>query len=273
VSYENPDVPHEVNVTRENAPIEFLRLLAGIGLCVVLAAAVLFFAGGWLARLVPFTTEREWVGDRVLGFDVAPFEASDSPAIERYVKTLGNELAGHMELPADMAVSFHYAELDVPNAFATLGGHIVVTRALYRRMPSENALAMVLAHEIAHVKARDPIAAVGGSASVALVLALLGGGSDGLAPQLAALVQLGYSRRAETRADDEALAALAARYGHAGGAASVFRVLAQDSGTPALPAFLSTHPADGDRIARLERAAASWEENAQPLEPLGPRDP
>ena len=64
------------------------------------------------------------------------------------------------------------APSNVPNAFATLGGHIAVTSGLYRRMPSENALALVLAHEIAHVSARDPISALGGSATLALLVAL-----------------------------------------------------------------------------------------------------
>ena len=33
MSYENPDVPHEVNVGREDPLVEFVRLLAGIALC------------------------------------------------------------------------------------------------------------------------------------------------------------------------------------------------------------------------------------------------
>ncbi len=270
MSYENPDVPHEVNVSREHPFAEFLRLLAGVGLVVVAVAAVLYFTAGWLARLVPFATERSWVGDQVLGLEIAPSSAPDHAAIEAYLRTLSADLGAVMDLPESMIVQVHYTDLRVPNAFATLGGHIVVTSELYRLMPSENALAMVLAHEIAHVKLRDPIAAVGGGASVALVLALVSGEADGLVPQLATLVALGYSRGAEARADEEALAALAARYGHAGGAASVFEVLARhkDALTGTLPSFLSTHPADDERIANLARAADSWRPEHAPLVPL-----
>ena len=158
----------------------------------------------------------------------------------------------------------------VPNAFATLGGHIAVTSELYRLMPSENALAMVLAHEIAHIKARDPISALGGGASLALVFALVSGEADNLAPRLATLVQLGYSRGAEQRADREAVAALVTRYGHAGGGASVFEVLAERSGAIAgsVPSFLSTHPADAARIDTLARAAAGWDPSRTPLTPI-----
>lgn len=270
MSYENPDVPHEVNVGREDALVDFLRLLAGIGLVVVAVTVVLYFTAGWLARLVPFATERSWVGDRVLGIEVAPSSSPDHATIQNYVQMLSDELAAGMDLPESMVVQVHYTDLRVPNAFATLGGHIVVTSELYRLMPSENALAMVLAHEIAHLKRRDPIAALGGGASVALVLALVSGEVDGLVPQLATLVALGYSRSTEARADEEALAVLIARYGHAGGAASVFEVLARhtDALTGTLPSFLSTHPADDERIANLARAAEGWQPERTPLAPV-----
>jgi predicted Zn-dependent protease len=270
VSYENPDVPHEVNVGRDNALIDFLRLLAGVGLVVLAVTVVLYFTAGWLARLVPFATERSWVGDRVLGLELAPSSSPDRAAIETYLQTLSDDLAAVMDLPKAMIVQVHYADLRVPNAFATLGGHMVVTSELYRLMPSENALAMVLAHEIAHLKRRDPIAALGGGASLALALALVSGEADGLVPQLATLVALGYSRSTEAGADAEALAALTARYGHAGGAASVFEVLARqrDALTGTLPSFLSTHPADDERIANLARAADGWQPERTPLAPL-----
>jgi Zn-dependent protease with chaperone function len=270
VSYENPDVPHEVNVGRENALVDFLRLLAGVGVVVVVVTVVLYFTAGWLARLVPFATERSWAGDRVLGLEAAPSSSPDHAATETYLQTLSDDLAAVMDLPESMVVQVHYADLGVPNAFATLGGHIVVTSELYSLMPSENALAMVLAHEIAHVKRRDPIAALGAGASVALVLALVSGEADGLVPQLATLVALGYSRSTEARADEEALAALIAHYGHAGGAASVFQVLARhtDALTGTLPSFLSTHPADDERIANLARAAEGWHPERMPLTPL-----
>jgi Zn-dependent protease with chaperone function len=271
VSWENPQVPHEVNVARESVLGEFVRLAAGLAVVVVAAAALLWAFGGALARLVPFATERAWVGDRVLGLPGSALEgAPDEAAIEPYLQRLADSLARPMELPDGMRIRVHYSSLGTPNAFATLGGHVVVTRGLYERMPSENALAMVIAHEIAHVRARDPIAALGGGASVAVVLVLLGGSVDRLTPYLAQAVQLGYSRRAERRADAAAVEALRAVYGHAGGAAAVFEVLRDWRGGAGLeaPEFLSTHPADDERIAALRAAATDWDAARQPLVPL-----
>lgn len=268
MSYENPQVPHDVNVSRESTVVEFLRLAAGVGVVALLLAAVLYLFGGSLARLVPFSMERDWTGDRVLApFGGAEATCAEALRVEAYLQQLADALAARMDLPPGMQPRVHWADTAVPNAFATLGGHIVVTRGLYERLPSENALAMVVAHEIAHVRARDPLAAVGGSASLAVVLAVLGGSADQLVPHLAHAVQLGYSRRAERRADTAALAAIVARYGHAGGVAAVFEVLqaSRGAGSLAEPTLLSTHPADADRIDRLRRAAAAWDPVRQPL--------
>jgi Zn-dependent protease with chaperone function len=274
VNYENPDVPHGVNVARQDPLREFLRLAAGLAACVAVLGALLHLAGERLARAVPFALEQRWVGDEVLGLDLvaatsAPTRTPSASEIEPYLQRLADGLAATMRLPADMKIRVHFADIAAPNAFATLGGHVVVTRGLYGRMASENALAMVIAHEIGHIRHRDPIAALGGGASLALLLAIAGGGVESLAPQVAGLVQRGYSRDAERLADEAALGALERFYGHAGGAAAVFRELAATRvSAPRTPTLLSTHPTDAERIGRLEAAAAGWDPAVQPLRPL-----
>lgn len=271
MSYENPEVPHEVNVAHDHPVAEFLRLVAGLAAVVLALGVVLYLCGGWLARQLPFAWETDWVGGRILGADVLMQPDSD-PARAEYIQRLTQSLAATMQLPPGMTVNVHVSGSDVPNAFATLGGHIVVTRGLYERMPSENALALVLAHEIAHVRARDPIAAVGSDAGLGLLLLLLGSDGERIAPAVASLVQRGYSRGAEQQADEAALQAVHARYGHAGGTAAVFEALTayQAEFGLATPTLLSTHPSDAARIAALQTAAADWDAARQPLQPLAP---
>lgn len=259
MSWENPPVPHEVNVSRESVLAEFVRLCAGLALCVGIGAVVLHLAGGWLARRVPYRIEQRLVGASVIGADMLGRrgwrEGSPEREAERYLQALADSMT-----PAETPhVVVHLTSSDVPNAFATLGGHVVVARGLYRRMPSENALATVLAHEIGHIVHRDPIGAIGGGAAVATLLAFVGGDAGDLSTPAAAIVQLGYSRRAETEADGFALAALRRRYGHAGGAAEMFEVLAREHrASPSIPVpdLLSTHPADRTRIDRMRAAEA-----------------
>lgn len=271
MQYENPPVDHSVNVSRESVLAEFLRLCAGLAIVVLVAAIVLYFAGGWLARLVPFAVERDLVGDSVLGIEGYAGQAGRPPGTARqeaWLQRLVDRLSAGMQLPEGMTLQVHVADSDVPNAFATLGGHIVVTRGLYRRMPNENALALVLAHEIAHVRARDPISSVGGAAAVGLTLTLVSGDADSLVPQVGQLVSLGYSRSMETAADDAALQGLEAAYGHAGGADEAFAALAdyhQETGVPAMPTLLSTHPADATRLQRMRDAASAAPAERVPL--------
>lgn len=274
MTYENPDVPHEVNVSRASPLAEFLRLLGGLAVAALAATLVLYFFGGWIARLIPFSSEQAWVGEAVVGMPVESRDAKREAKVDAYLQSLADDLARRMDLPQGMAIRVHYSDVEVPNAFATLGGHIVVTSGLYRRMPSENALAMVVAHEIGHVRARDPISALGGTASVAVAYAFFTGQVDGLMPYVGQIVTLGYSRRAESLADEAAIAAIRSRYGHAGGAAAVFEVLSDYSATRGmhLPSLLSTHPADATRIRRLKSAAADWNATRDPLRPLAVDD-
>jgi beta-barrel assembly-enhancing protease len=268
MSYENPRIPEGINVSRESAVVEFLRLAAAIALLLSALAAALYVGGGWLARQLPFAMEQRWVGEEIAGLE--PFaHAADAPAAA-HVQQLTTRLAAHMDLPEGMGLRVRLVQEATPNAFATLGGHIVVTDGLYRRMPSENALAMVIAHEIAHIRARDPIAALGGSAVLALAAVLVSGNADAMTAQMSRVVQLGYSRAAESRADTLALEALRALYGHAGGAAAVFETLAADKDelSGLLPTLLSTHPADSERIARLRAAARDHDPRLQPLVPM-----
>ncbi len=270
MSYENPPIPEGINVGRENPLLEFARLAAGLAIVLAAISALLYFAGGTLARRIPFSTERDWVGDRLLGIRAGQAAEATPSTLENYLQELILRVAGAMDLPADMQVQAHYVASDVPNAFASLGGHIAVTRGLYERMTSENALALVLAHEVAHVRARDPIAALGGGAAMMVVVTWITGNTGSLASAFAGVVQRGYSRSAEARADEAAVAALRKLYGHAGGGSEVFEKLAayREQHGMEMPSLLSTHPLDADRIARLRQAAASWNPSTQPLQPL-----
>lgn len=271
MSYENPPLPEEVNVGRESPLLEFLRLAAGLAVLVALVSALLYFGGSRLARLIPFEWERGWAGERVLGVGRATEAQQAPPGVEAYLQSLADSLAAQMDLPAGMQPRVHWLEMPEPNAFASLGGQIGITRGLYERMGSENALALVIAHEIAHVRARDPIAGLGGGATMLLVLAAVSGNAASLSTAFADVVRRGYSRGAEAAADEAAIAALRKLYGHAGGGASVFDGFAryrEEQHRGQGPSLLSTHPLDEERIARLREAAADWNPATQPLKPL-----
>lgn len=272
MKFTNPKVPEGINVSRHNPLADLVMLTAG---AVALFAALGFgalFLGAALARHMPVSWENALAAtvfeaatnDDEMDDGETEDETAADQAVEAALQELADRLAPHIALPDGLTITVHYlspepGEDDPVNAFATLGGHVFFYRGLLARMPDENALAMVMAHEMAHAANRDAAANLGGMAMMQLVLAMVTGSAPGSLNDLIygpnALLVLGFTRDAERRADHDALAAVAALYGHAAGADTIFRVFLEQAGRDEPPAFLSTHPLSADRIAAIRDLA------------------
>ena len=256
--YRNPELPEEVNNSDRRPLASFFALSAAALAAFGVAALALVFFGGELARHLPYETEM-----RLIAPHAERYPPRDHP-VERYLQRLADRLASGMSLPPPMAIRVHYVNEPVVNAFATLGGHIAVYRGLLERMPDENALAMVLAHEIGHARHRHPVQSLGRGVAFGAALSVLsagagGGVAEGVLGKSGMLTLLSFSRAQEDEADDAGLDGLALAYGHAGGAADTFRMLREAAGARGRsepPVFLSTHPLTQARIDRIAGAIA-----------------
>jgi predicted Zn-dependent protease len=76
----------------------------------------------------------------------------DSSVVQTYVNTVGQSIAQYSG--ANYTWHFGVVASDSINAFAMPGGYILLTAGLVRLLQSEDDLAYVLAHEIAHVVRR-----------------------------------------------------------------------------------------------------------------------
>lgn len=166
-----------------------------------------------------------------------------------------------MDLPEDLTVTLHYIDDDMVNAFATLGGNIFFFRGLLQQVPDENTLAMVMAHEIAHVKLRHPIKSLGRGIVVGTVVSLFSAAAGGeilnlVLGETGLLTALKFSREQEENADREALIAVQALYGHTQGATALFDILLNSEEPDARPAeFFSSHPHSENRIETVNEQA------------------
>ena len=255
--YSNPQLPDGVNVSHTHPLADIARLLGGIVIVVVVAVLGLALAAGWLASHIPFEAEAS-VAKR---FESQFVDADASPAtvtVQCYLEQLTARVAAASELPPGMAIRVHYLSGDTVNAFATLGGHIMVYQGLMQRMPSENALANVIGHEIGHVKLRHPVSSMGRGLVIGVALSLVSAtaGTDVVAAALGPaglLAVTSFSREQERAADAQGLEALVTVYGHANGAADTFRRLEEATrDLPRPPAIFSTHPLTDDRIAAID---------------------
>ncbi len=241
--FENRLPPENINVSKNNLLLEFVWLLAGVALSVIALVGVVYVAGSLLARHIPLSWENR-IADALYP------RAMPEDARSLTLQKLADRLAKGLILPQEMRFRLTYVDDNEVNAYASLGGHIHIHRGLITRLNSENALAMVIAHEMAHVLHRDVADSMGGSMAVGAAMLLLSPviGVDGLNSLVGFVQDLtlkSFSREAEARADDTAIALVGRHYGHLGGAREVFDELAayeKEAVLLATPELLSTHP-------------------------------
>jgi Zn-dependent protease with chaperone function len=154
----------------------------------------------------------------------------------------------------------------VPNAFALPGGTIVVTDAIVRALPQNDAMLAVLAHEVGHQVGRHVVRSVIEASAVGVVTALLT--SD---VSSASAIVLGvpifllhnhYSRDFERAADSFAVDALRAHgvspewfsyaLGHVDGTSRAERNTEVDD-------YASSHPLTTERIETARAQSAGFE--------------
>jgi Zn-dependent protease with chaperone function len=147
--------------------------------------------------------------------------------------------------------------MNVVNAMATLGGHVMIYRGLLEKIPNENTLVMLLGHEIGHIKLRHPVKALGKGVVFGLLLStVLGQSSDSVANVLtdtSMLTMLSFNREQEEDADDEGLKVMNAYYRHVQFSTELFEILKNEQQGNGLdvPQFLSSHPDTEHRIQHL----------------------
>ena len=257
--YENRPPPEGINVSPTHPLKDFALLVGGISALVVVAVLALSLLAGQLARHIPFAHERVLAGQLGRWLPAEPVSAVERQR-RQYLQALAERLAQGMEMPPEMTLTVHYSAQPTINALATLGGHIVVFQGLIDTLPSENALAMVLAHEIAHVRHRHPVVAMGRGFAVLLAVASLSGVGDGSLQQwlggIGMLPVLSFSRAQEEEADAAALQAVLRTYGHVGDAAAFFEHVARAPLAREPLAIFSSHPGHAERIARIRDFAA-----------------
>ncbi len=255
-SLENRLPDEGINSSREHPLKEFAWLL--FGALVTLAAVVVLvgWAAKWLAPKVPFAYEVA-LAQRVLDDTDSDANAPRSAALQ----VLAQRVAATMNLPAGMQLVVKFEDDKTVNAYATIGGRIRVFKGLLQRLPSEDALAALLAHEIAHVKHRHVAASMGRGLALSLLLSVVmsdagAAAAQNVLNQAAGIALLGYSREQETLADNDALAAVVALYGHGGGFTQLFNTMNESERNKG-PAFevLRSHPLTQARIDQARTLA------------------
>ena len=134
----------------------------------------------------------------------ARFPVLADETVQNRVRAIGGRIAAVCER---QEVVYHFAVLDdeTVNAFSLPGGYVYVHRGLIEQTGSDDELAGVIAHEVAHIAARHAVKRLEGHlgaqlASLAALVTRQGEASQGVNVALQA-AQLAYARQDELKAD------------------------------------------------------------------------
>lgn len=163
----------------------------------------------------------------------------------------------------DYQYHFYVVEDDQINAFTVPGGNVYIYTGLLRKLPSDDEIAGVLAHEVGHCAARHAIkkfqAALGYDVLGQIVFSLLkmddpktkmlAMGSDGVM----SLVFSAYSRKDEYQADQLGIKYLRLAGYNVEAMIKVLELLQKESKGPRAPVILRSHPYVDDRIVAAKK--------------------
>ncbi|HEY9600210.1 MAG TPA: M48 family metallopeptidase [Allocoleopsis sp.] len=247
--------PPKASINR-NPPPSNRQLLILLGLFVGFIVGVIWLLNlliNGLIGLIPPSVERQ------LGAVVVPVferQAKPSPAQDTLDRMLAR-LEAH--LPPEQRDKRDYRALYLPNstvnAIALPGDAIAIYSGLVEQAKSENELMMVLGHELGHFAHRDHLRGLGRSLLIQIVIATFLGDASAIQSAavsgVEAVTQARYSQSQEREADEFGLTLLQNTYGHVAGATDFFARMSQQKDRDF--AFLSTHPAPGQRVKELKR--------------------
>lgn len=142
------------------------------------------------------------------------------------------------------------------NAFCTPGGHIYIYTGLIKFLDTEDELAGVMGHEMAHAAKRHSTRQMTKMLPISVIASVLSGNDktkEQIAQVTSALIGLKFSREHETEADENSVLYLCPTGYQGAGAAGFFKKIEGKGGQP--PQFLSTHPSPANRVQNIEAKA------------------
>ena len=198
----------------------------------------------------------------------------EDPEVNNYLQSLGYRLVANSDSPSLPFTFFMVPDPSV-NAFAAPGGFIGMNSGLIMTSQTEDEVASVLAHEIAHVTQRHLLRSFEQSKhmsvpmTVAMIAAALLGAADpqiGTAAVMAVQAggiqaQINFTRTNEREADNLGMLTLVRSGFDAQAMPTFFERLQQSSRfytSSAVPEFLRTHPVTSSRIADARGRAVTY---------------
>jgi predicted Zn-dependent protease len=199
----------------------------------------------------------------------------ENPQLTRYLNLICQAIVINSPQP-EIYKGYHVIILDSPefNAFASPGGHIMITKGLVEAAASEDMLAAIIAHELAHIMLRhsagiidnmrltSDLTAVADRAGqiaarespVAERAMLL---RNSVTQLIDVMMRSGFSQTQEFEADSFAMGLLAVSGYNPGALIEMLQILQQVQGSQT-GGFNFTHPSPAARISNANRTVERY---------------
>lgn len=254
--------------------MRWLRPLAITALCASLAACATSPTGR--SQLLLLSNEQlNQMGEQAFAQYQQDVPTADQ-ASHRYVQCITNaivEVLPTEQRQLDWQIRVFKSEQ--PNAFALPGGYMGVNTGMLNIATNQHQLASVVGHEIGHVIANHANERASTQSATSLGLSVISSASGMQTPsgqQLMGILGMGaeygialpFSRRHESEADLIGLQLMAQAGFDPRESVTLWENMQAASGGGEPPAWMSTHPSQGQRIqglqANMDRALASYEQ-------------
>ena len=195
----------------------------------------------------------------------------EKPELNRLVEDIGRRIASTSERP-NLPWTFTLLDTPMVNAMALPGGYIYITRGMIERVNSEDELAGVLGHEIAHVTARHAAQRISRAqlAQFGMILGSVLAGPEAT-QAYGQLAELGvgllfqrYSRAQETQSDLVGTEYVArANYNPVGAERMLLALQRMDkTKESALERYFQSHPDPAKRVGDVRKKIAQLQTTA-----------
>jgi predicted Zn-dependent protease len=188
--------------------------------------------------------------------------------VQRYVQSLGQRIVAHLDQP-EFPYQFSVVQEPNLNAFSVPGGYIYLHSGLILRVDSEDELAGVLGHEIAHVQGHHMLRQqqdtklLSYAGLAALALAIINPTLAAGASSAAAAAQLKYQRQLEEEADYRGLQYMRqAGFDPQGMPRFLKKMWGEERLNVAnVPLYFRSHPLSQERLSYIERVLGTFQWN------------
>jgi len=232
-------------------------------------------ADSWSKAFEQITPEQEYYIGRAVGATVLSSYKlqTNNPAMTAYVNKICNALIINTDRP-EIFNGYHVNILDSDeiNAFATPGGHIFITRGLINCAETEDALASVIAHEIAHIQLQHGLKAIKNSRITKALSDTANAGTAAAGYDLGQVTETfgisvdeivttmmknGYSQKQEFEADLTGMAFLSLAGYEPSALLDMLEVLQKTQGSHP-GGFNKTHPTPAQRITNAKKTVGNY---------------